>query len=136
MKKQIGIAGAGFAGTVLARELVETGEYSATIFEARTHIAGNCHTTRDSKTSVMIHTYGPHIFNTNRQDVWEYVNRYSKFGAYTNRVKTHTSKGVFSLPINLLTINQFFKKSFNPQEAKEFVASLDDTSIKEPQNLE
>jgi UDP-galactopyranose mutase len=134
--KKIAIVGAGFAGAVIARELVETGEFTCTVMDERDHVAGNCHTRRDAETGVMVHEYGPHIFNTSRDDVWEYVNRWSKFGPYVNRVKAVTEKGVFSLPINLLTINQFFKKRFTPVEAKEFVSSLGDQSIGQPKNFE
>src|SRR3954447_4064409 len=114
MKKEIAIAGAGFAGAVLARELAETGRYEVLVFDERDHIAGNAHTERDSRTGVMVHEYGPHIFHTNREDVWAYVKRFAEFGPYTNRVKAVTARGVFSLPINLLTINQFFGKKLNP----------------------
>ena len=86
MKKKIGIAGAGFAGAILARELAETGKYQVEVFDEREHIGGNCHTYRDPKTNVMIHQYGPHIFNTSRDDVWAYMNRWAKFGPYINRV--------------------------------------------------
>jgi UDP-galactopyranose mutase len=136
MKKHIGMAGAGFACAVLARELAETGKYKITLFDERPHIAGNCHTERDEKTGVMVHNYGPHIFNTSRADVWEYVNRYSKFGPYVNRVKAVTDRGVFSLPINLLTINQFFGKALSPAEARDFVGSLGDRNIQDPKNFE
>ncbi|HEX4922918.1 MAG TPA: UDP-galactopyranose mutase [Bdellovibrionales bacterium] len=136
MKKQIAIVGAGFAGAVLARELAETGDYTIDVIESRDHVAGNCHTYRDSETGVMIHQYGPHIFQTSRDDVWNYVNRFGKFGPYTNRVKAHTKRGVYSLPINLLTINQFFGKSFNPRQAREFVEGLGDQSITEPKSFE
>lgn len=136
MKKHIGIAGAGFAGAVLARELVETGKFKVTVFDERPHVAGNCHTQRDEETGVMVHKYGPHIFNTSREDVWEYVNKWGKFEPFVNRVKAHTEKGVFSLPINLLTINQFFNKKLTPAEARDFVGGLGDTSIKEPKSFE
>jgi UDP-galactopyranose mutase len=136
MTKKIAIAGAGFAGAVVARELAETGPYKIVVFESRPHLAGNCHTERDPATGVMLHQYGPHIFHTSREDVWDYVNRYAKFGPYTNRVKAVTARGVFSLPINLLTINQFFGKTFDPREAKEFIASLGDSSIEEPRTFE
>ncbi len=136
MKPHIGIAGAGFAGAVLARELVESGKYRVTVFDERPHVAGNCHTERDSETGVMVHTYGPHIFNTSREDVWEYVNKWGRFEPFVNRVKAHTAKGVFSLPINLLTINQFFGKKMGPAEARDFVGSLADESIKEPKSFE
>src|SRR5204862_293760 len=101
-----------------AGEPARSGRYHATVFDERPHVAGNCHTARDERSDVMIHTYGPHIFHTSREDVWRYVNQFASFGPYTNRVKAHTSRGVFSLPINLLTINQFFGKRMNPAEAR------------------
>ena len=136
MKAHIGIAGAGFAGAVLARELAESGNFKVTVFDERPHVAGNCHTQRDEETGVMIHEFGPHIFNTSREDVWEYVNKWGKFEPFVNRVKAHTARGVFSLPINLLTINQFFGKKMGPAEARDFVGGLGDGSIKEPKSFE
>jgi UDP-galactopyranose mutase len=136
MARQIGIVGAGFAGAVLAHELAASGEYHIQIFDERDHVAGNCHTVRDPATGIMIHQYGPHIFNTSRDDVWAYVNRYATFGAYTNRVKAITARGVYSMPINLLTINQFFGKVMNPAQAREFIAGVADASIREPRNFE
>jgi UDP-galactopyranose mutase len=136
MKRHIGIAGAGFAGAVMARELVETGKFRVTVFDERNHVAGNCHTARDQETGIMVHQYGPHIFNTSREDVWKYVNHWGKFENFINRVKAHTEKGVFSLPINLLTINQFFEKKLDPIQAKDFVGALADSSIQEPKNFE
>lgn len=134
--KHFMIVGAGFSGAVLARELVEGCDSRITILEERAHIAGNCHTERDAATGVMVHAYGPHIFNTDRDDVWTYVQRWSAFGPFVNRVKAVTGRGVFSLPVNLLTINQFFGKNFSPDEARQFVAGLGDTSIGEPRNFE
>jgi UDP-galactopyranose mutase len=136
MSTRIGIAGAGFAGAVLAQELAKSGKYSIEVFDERPHVAGNCHTSRDPASGIMLHHYGPHIFNTSRQDVWDYVNRYATFGAYTNRVKAITARGVFSMPMNLLTINQFFGKVMNPSEARAFLATVGDASIKDPQNFE
>lgn len=130
------IVGAGFAGSVLARELVSGSDCQVSILEERGHIAGNCHTSRDPSSGVMLHHYGPHIFNTDRRDVWEYVNGFVEFGPFVNRVKAQIDRGVFSLPINLLTINQFFGKTFTPDEARAFVASLGDKSIGEPANFE
>lgn len=135
-KVHIGIAGAGFSGAVLARELAESGKYRISIFDERKHVAGNCHTKRDDETGIMEHVYGPHIFNTSREDVWNYVNNWGKFEPYINRVKTNTARGIFSLPINLLTINQFFGKKFSPSEARDFVGDLGGQRISEPANFE
>ncbi|GAA5088514.1 UDP-galactopyranose mutase [Paenalcaligenes hermetiae] len=129
------IVGAGFSGAVIARELAEAG-HKVTIFESRNHIAGNCHTERDAESDVMLHVYGPHIFHTDNEEVWKYVNQYSAFMPYVNRVKAVTGNRVFSLPINLLTINQFFNKTLSPNEAKEFIAQKGDSSITNPETFE
>jgi UDP-galactopyranose mutase len=130
------IVGAGFSGAVLARRLVEDLHASVEVIDERSHLAGNCHTDRDPSTGVMVHTYGPHIFHTDRADVWDYVRQFGDFGPFVNRVKAATSRGVFSMPINLHTINQFFGKNFSPLEARAFVLSLGDASISEPANFE
>jgi UDP-galactopyranose mutase len=131
----IAIVGAGFSGAVLARELAEFG-YQTRVFDSRPHIAGNCHTERDPESGVMVHKYGPHIFHTDTERVWQYLNRFTEFMPYTNRVKTTSLGQVFSLPINLHTINQFFGKTFSPSEAKNFLESQADLTIEDPQTFE
>jgi UDP-galactopyranose mutase len=130
------IVGAGLAGAVLARELVTRLDRQVTIVEAKNHIGGHVYTERDPATQVMVHKYGPHIFNTNREDVWNYVNRFARFRPFVNRVKAKIDKGIFSLPVNLHTINQFFGKTFTPGEARAFIASIADKNIGEPANFE
>jgi UDP-galactopyranose mutase len=130
------VIGAGFSGAVLARQLAESLQCRIDVWDERSHIGGNCHTERDPATGVMVHQYGPHIFNTDNDRVWKYVQEFGDFRPFVNRVKAVTTKGVFSMPINLLTINQFFGRAMSPDEAREFVASLGDQTIKEPANFE
>jgi UDP-galactopyranose mutase len=129
------IVGAGFSGAVVARELAEAG-HKVSVIDSRDHIGGNCYTKRDADTQVMIHTYGPHIFHTNDDEVWDYVNSYTTFMPFENRVKTTAKGQVFSLPINLHTINQFFDKTFRPDEAAAFIDEIADKTITDPQNFE
>ena len=136
MSQRYLIVGAGFSGCVLANHLVQLLPCAIDIWDERAHLGGNCHTSRDEKTNVMIHHYGPHIFNTDKKEIWDYVNRFSEFRPYVHRVKAKSGDAVFSLPINLHTINQFFKKNFNPEEARAFVDSLGDKTIESPANFE
>lgn len=129
------IVGAGFTGAVLANKLASVG-HSVEIFESRSHIGGNCYTERDEETGVLIHKYGPHIFHTDDKEVWEYVTKYSTFISYINRVKTTFNGKVYSLPVNLHTINQFFEKALSPANAKELIQSLGDQSIEKPESFE
>ena len=132
---KIGMAGAGLSCAVIARELAERG-HSIEIFEQRAHVGGNCHTERDADSGVMLHAYGPHIFHTDDDEVWAYVNRFMEFKPFVNRVKATTRGQVFSLPINLHTINQFFGKTFAPLEAQAFIEQQADLSITAPQSFE
>ena len=129
------IVGAGFSGAVIGRELAEK-QHKVTIIDQRQHIAGNCFTKRDEKTQIMEHVYGPHIFHTSDEQVWDYLNEHGEFKSYTNRVKITYQNEVYSLPINLHTINQFYKKAFNPVQAKTWIQSIADTNIAEPKNFE
>lgn len=134
-EKSILVVGAGFSGAVISRVLADYG-YNALVIDARSHFGGNCHTARDVDTGVMVHTYGPHIFHTDNEKVWEFVNHYATFKPYVNRVKATVQGAIYSLPINLLTINQFFKKTFSPGEARRFIESLSDSSIEQPDSFE
>lgn len=132
----IRVIGAGFSGAVAARQLAEKMPCRVEVWDERTHIGGNCHTERDQETGIMVHRYGPHIFNTDSERVWDYVRQFGDFRPFTNRVKAITARGVFSLPINLLTINQFFGKTLTPFEAQDFLKTLGNKNIEEPKNFE
>jgi UDP-galactopyranose mutase len=132
--KRIAVVGAGFSGAVVARELAEAG-HVIDVFEARDHVAGNCHTARH-ETGVMVHVYGPHIFHTQHERVWEYVQRFGTFKPYRHRVRAMVGDRAFQMPMNLGLINAFFGRNFSPKEAEAFVASQADSTITEPKSFE
>ncbi|RMH49729.1 MAG: UDP-galactopyranose mutase [Alphaproteobacteria bacterium] len=132
---RICLVGAGFSGAVIARELAEAG-FRCLVIDERRHPAGNCHTERDPETGVMVHRYGPHIFHTGDARVWDYVNRFGEMVPYVNRVKTTVRGRVYSMPINLHTINQFFGMAMRPAEARAFIAGKARSDITEPRNFE
>lgn len=133
--KNIGIVGAGFSGSVIARMLAEHG-YKCCVIDERSNVGGNCHTERHIETGIMVHKYGPHIFHTDNEKVWGFVNQFCEMMPYINRVKTTTKGAVFSLPINLHTINQFFNKTMSPEEARAFIEQQSRLDIVNPRNFE
>lgn len=133
--KNILIVGAGFSGAVIARQLAEQG-HRIRIIDQRDHIGGNSYDARDPQTDVMVHVYGPHIFHTDNETVWNYVSQHAEMMPYVNRVKATVNGQVFSLPINLHTINQFFAKTCSPDEARALIAEKGDSSIQEPKTFE
>ncbi|NBO67560.1 MAG: UDP-galactopyranose mutase [Actinobacteria bacterium] len=128
------IVGAGFSGAVVARELADAG-HSIEVFDARDHVAGNCHTARH-ETGVMVHTYGPHIFHTQHEHVWQYINRFGEMMPYRHKVKAISQGTMYSLPVNLRTINQFFGRNFDAKQAEEFIQSKADVTITNPVSFE
>ena len=128
------MVGAGLSGAVIGRALADEG-HDITVVDTRSHVGGNCHTERDSETGVMVHVYGPHIFHTDDAEVWDYVNRFTSFKPYKNRVKSTVDGAVYSLPINLHTINQFYGKTLRPDEARTFIREQAE-DIAEPQTFE
>lgn len=130
------IVGAGFSGAVLAERLSRTQDCKILVIDERNHIGGNCYTERDANTNIMVHKYGPHIFNTDSKEVWDYICGFCEMMPFVNRVKSVYKNQVYSLPINLHTINQYFNKSLNPAEAREFITQLADNKIVEPANFE
>jgi UDP-galactopyranose mutase len=129
------MVGAGFSGCTIARLLAENG-WNVTVIDARGHIGGNCFSSRDGETGIMIHHYGPHIFHTDNEKVWKFVNKFGVFNNYVNRVKSTVGGNVYSLPINLHTINQFFSKTLSPKEAVRFLQEIGNSEIDCPDNFE
>ena len=136
MQHRFLIVGAGFSGAVLANQLAAQLDCIIDVWDERSHVAGNCHTKRDAETKVMVHEYGPHIFNTDKKNIWDFVNSFVEFIPFINRVKANYKGNIYSLPVNLHTINQFFNKTFGPEEAKAFIEGLGDKSITDPQSFE
>jgi len=118
----------------MARQLGDAG-YQVLVVDERSRIGGNCATRRDPATGIMEHLYGPHIFHTSDERVWRYVQRYCTMMNYSHRVQAVSRGLVYSLPINLLTINQFFRKAMSPAEARAFIGART-VEIHAPRNFE
>ena len=135
-EKRIMVVGAGLAGSILANKLALSGKFKVDIIESRSHIGGNCYTKKHESTGVIEHIYGPHIFNTNTSSIYAFFNDLSPLKHYTHKVKANLGfRGIFDVPVNLHTINQFFQKNMGPNEAKKFIQSLA-LKIEKPQNFE
>ena len=118
------IIGSGFSGCVLANCLLKNIDCQIDIWDEREHLGGNCHTSRDTETGIMVHRYGPHIFNTDKKEIWDFVNSFGEFRPYVHRVKALSNDKIYSLPVNLLTINSFLIKIFPRRRQKYFLKHL------------
>lgn len=113
MKKHFAIIGAGLFGSIVARELTDKG-YSCSVFEQRDHIGGNCYS--EEINGIHVNKYGGHIFHTNNKDIWDYVNKFTKFRNYHHIVRVNFNNKIYSFPINLGTLNELWGTK-TPKEA-------------------
>ena len=97
------IVGAGISGATIARELAEKGS-TVTVIEKRNHIAGNCYD-YINEVGILMNKYGPHLFHTNSERVWEYVNRFSKWVSWKHKVVGCINEVYFPIPVNIDTVN-------------------------------
>lgn len=122
MNSDLLIVGSGFFGLTIAERAATTLGLKVTVIDRRPHIGGNAYSSADPDTGIEVHEYGAHLFHTSNERVWEYVNRFTEFTDYTHRVYTNYRGEVYPLPINLGTINQFFRASYTPDEARALIA--------------
>lgn len=128
------VVGSGIFGAVFAQQAREAG-CSVKVIEKRNHIGGNCYSYDFEDTNINVHAYGTHIFHTNDARIWNYVNRFSEFNRYQHRVLTTYQGKIFTMPINLATVNAFYGTSLKPFEVEAFLKSKK-RDIKHPANLE
>ena len=121
MKFDAVIVGAGVFGCTLAEKLASRNK-KVLLLEKRSHIGGNAFSSFDSDTNIEIHKYGSHIFHTNNEDVWNYVNQFSAFNSYVHKVKIETEIGLLPVPINLETLSRVFDRQLDSTQAKLLVS--------------
>jgi UDP-galactopyranose mutase len=107
--------GAGLAGATVAERLATKYGKQVLLIEQRNHIAGNCFDCHDSS-GIMIQKYGPHIFHTSLQDVWDYLSQFTKWNNYVHRVLVNVCGMELYLPINLDTMDKLQGYRFTPEE--------------------
>lgn len=122
MKKNILIIGAGFAGSVCARELAEAG-CKVTVIDRRDHIGGNAFDLKD-KHGILIHQYGPHIFHTNSERIFNYLSKFTEWRPYEHRVLGVVEGKEYPFPINRDTLNQLYDLNLTEQEAAEYFEKI------------
>lgn len=106
--KKIVVVGAGITGAVIARVFAEKG-YPVEILERRNHIAGNLYDYKDSF-GIIVHQYGPHIFHTNDENVYKFINRFSKWIPFHLICKAEINGKETNSPFNFQTIDDFFRE--------------------------
>jgi len=131
------VVGSGLFGLTIAERCASELDLNVLVVERRHHIGGNAYSEADPETGIEMHVYGAHLFHTSNRRVWDYVNRFTSFTNYQHRVFGQYAGQVYSLPMNLGLINQFFGKMHTPDEARTLIAEqASEIDTAEASNLE
>ncbi len=115
------VVGAGFAGSIIAREYAEKGK-KVLVVDRRNHIAGNCYDKYDEN-GILIQVYGPHFFITSDWDTMEYLMKYSEFYEYSAEAVSYIDGKYIARPYNMRSLQQLL----GPQNTKSILNKLRDT---------
>lgn len=127
------IVGAGLFGAVFANECTKSGK-TCLVIDKRGHIGGNSYT--ENIEGINVHKYGPHIFHTDDEEIWRYMNSFAPFNRFTNAPVARFNDEIYNLPFNMNTFNKMWGV-ITPQEAKAKIAEqIKSEGITEPKNLE
>lgn len=128
------IVGSGLFGAVFARQATDDGK-KCLVLEKRPHIAGNIYS--EKKNGIDVHMYGPHIFNTNSEKIWNYVQQFADFNDYRHQVLSLVEDRYYNFPLSIVTLRQlwgdyndeYLIEKFNNQKRKPKSDNLEDWAI-------
>jgi UDP-galactopyranose mutase len=115
------IVGAGFAGSVLAERLATQRGDKVLLIDRRPHIGGNAFDTHN-EAGILYHKYGPHIFHTNSQAIFDYLSQFTKWRFYEHRVLAEVEGKRLPIPINLDTVNGLYGLTLDEEDMETFLA--------------
>ena len=118
LESDVIIIGAGPVGCVLAHKITKELKLNCLILEKRNHIAGNCYDEYNSK-GLLYHKYGPHYLRFKNKKTLNFLSKFTKWIDGNYIVKTVVKNKLYPIPINLDTLELFFKKKFKSKKVFE-----------------
>lgn len=118
------VVGAGFSGATMARKIAEELNEKVIVIDAKEHIGGNSYDYRDSN-GIMIHKYGSHIFHTNLENVWNFMNRFTKFNTYMHKVIAVIDGIETTIPFNFRTLYDVFPETLAKRLEEKLLANFE-----------
>ena len=106
------IVGCGLSGVVLAERIATILHKKVLIIDKRDHIGGNCYDYIDEITGIRVNKYGAHLFHTNDEDVWKYINQYGEWVRWEHKVLSYVDNKFVPIPVNITTINELCNQHF------------------------
>ena len=114
--ERILIVGSGLSGAVLAERLANQSNKKILIIDKRNHIGGNCYDYIDKDTNILINKYGAHLFHTNSEKVWNYINKFSEWIRWDHQVLAYIDNKFIPIPVNINTVNNLLDENIKSED--------------------
>ena len=110
------VVGCGLSGVVISERFSLLQNKKILIIDKRDHIGGNCYDYYDEKTNILMNKYGAHLFHTNHEDVYSYINKYGKWSPWEHKVLGMIDDKHLPIPPNITTVNEIFNLEIRNKE--------------------
>lgn len=114
------VVGAGFAGSVIAERISNILNKKVLLIEQKNHVGGHCYDYID-KNGIIIHKYGPHLFHTNYDNVYDYLSNFTEWDLYNHKVLAFIDGQKVPIPFNLNTLHKIFPKTLADKLEKKLI---------------
>jgi len=116
------IVGAGLSGVTFAERIASQRGEKVVIIDQRDHVGGNVYDEYNEH-GILTHKYGPHIFHTNDQEVFEYLSQFTSWRPYQHKVLGLVEGQLIPLPFNLNSIDALFSRTMSTRLSDKLVAA-------------
>jgi len=110
------IVGCGLSGIVIAERFANILNKKVLIIDKRDHVGGNIYDYIDKETNILISKYGAHLFHTNNERVWEYINKFDKWIRWDHQVLGYVDNKLINIPVNINTVNSLCNENIKSKE--------------------
>lgn len=124
--------GAGISGATLAERYAKMGK-KVLVLEKRDHIGGNCYDYIDEN-GILISKYGAHLFHTNDEEIWKYVNRFSNWYKWEHKVLAKVDDQLVPIPVNMDTVSRIFNLNLSSEKEMKIWLETNRIPIKNPKD--
>ena len=121
------VVGAGLSGSVIAERCANCSNLKVLVIDKRSHLGGNCYDYIDEN-GILINKYGAHLFHTNDEEVWKYVQEFSEWERWDHRVLGFVEGKMINIPVNINTVNALC--GTNIKDDKEMNRWLESVQVK------
>lgn len=110
------IVGAGLSGATLAEHFARVLNRSVLVIDKRDHVGGNVYDYIDEQTGIRVGKYGIHMFHTNDEGVWNYLQRFGEWKRFDHKVLSFVDGQYVPVPVNINTVNLLCNATLQTEE--------------------